>query len=680
MKCKLLIVFALMFSLTIAAQSSKNENAARVWLNNPKNITAKPFESFRLSFVRKSLSGETLRFQQQVNDVDVFGSEVVVHFSTKNNITNTQNGYDSKVENTDVNPSISKAEAIAISDKALKVSGEIPFQECKLFVYNKLSKTKLVYRVITHCEFIKGSWEVIIDAKTAEVLSKKDIAFYNKHKPKPKKRSNTVGFISATSTNFVSGTGLVFNPDPLSFAQVPYAGNYSDNNNATNTSLNAARVSIVLPEIEFANNVYKLKGTYVEIKSLEAPSTGLFTQATSVFNFTRAQLGFEAVNAYYHLDNSLRYINETLGIVCRPLNHAGVLWYDPHAVNGDDNSFYSNGELHFGQGGVDDAEDADVILHELGHGLHDWITNNGLSQVNGLSEGCGDYWAASYSRSLNQWAPTDAAYNYMFDWDGHNTYWDGRITNTPRLYPANLVNQIHSDGEIWVAVLLQIYDDIGRTKMDKAFLEGLAMTNGNTNQQQAAIALRQAAIDMGYTCAEVQSFTTHFTGRGYVLPALELTVSCPETQIVEVSANSTYTIPDFSTLSSAVSESCDAVIAQIPAAGTEVTVGEYPIEMTATSPIASTTCNFNLSVIETLGTINNSANKLTIFPNPATTVLNIKNNLFSAEKITVFNMIGQKMIQKTIGENATIDINSLSKGVYTIYFEQSKMNAKFIKN
>ena len=32
----------------------------------------------------------------------------------------------------------------------------------------------------------------------------------------------------------------------------------------------------------------------------------------------------------------------------------------------------------FGQGGVDDAEDMDVILHELGHGLHDWITNGNL--------------------------------------------------------------------------------------------------------------------------------------------------------------------------------------------------------------------------------------------------------------------------------------------------------------
>lgn len=371
MKCKLLIVLSILFSLPIAAQSSGNENAARVWLNNSKNIIAKPFETFKLSFVRKSLSGETLRFQQQVNSVAVFGSEVVVHFSTKNIITNSQNGYDSKVKNLDVNPAISIAEAIAISDNELKVSGEIPFQECKLFVYNKLAQTKLVYRVVTHCEFIKGSWEVIIDAKTSEILSKKDIAQYNRHEPKPKKRSKSTGFLKTASVNFVSGTGLVFNPDPLSFAQVAYASAYSDNNNASNASLNAARVSVVLPEIEFANNVYKLKGSYVEIKSLEAPSTGLFTQASNNFNFTRTQLGFEAVNAYYHLDNSLRYINETLGIVCRPLNHAGILWYDPHAVNGDDNSFYSDGELHFGQGGVDDAEDADVILHELGHGIHD---------------------------------------------------------------------------------------------------------------------------------------------------------------------------------------------------------------------------------------------------------------------------------------------------------------------
>jgi len=89
-------------------------------------------------------------------------------------------------------------------------------------------------------------------------------------------------------------------------------------------------------------------------------------------------------------------------------------------LDGDDNSYYSNGRLVFGEGGVDDAEDADVVLHELGHGLHDWLTNGSLSQVQGLSEGCGDYWAQSYSRSLGQWPLSAPAYNWMFSWDGHN--------------------------------------------------------------------------------------------------------------------------------------------------------------------------------------------------------------------------------------------------------------------
>ena len=38
-----------------------------------------------------------------------------------------------------------------------------------------------------------------------------------------------------------------------------------------------------------------------------------------------------------------------------------------------DNSFYSDADhaLHFGDGGVDDAEDADVVLHEYGHSIQD---------------------------------------------------------------------------------------------------------------------------------------------------------------------------------------------------------------------------------------------------------------------------------------------------------------------
>ena len=111
---------------------------------------------------------------------------------------------------------------------------------------------------------------------------------------------------------------------------------------------------------------------------------------------------------------------------------------DPSGFNGADNSHYlsGSGRLAFGEGGVDDAEDADVIIHELGHGLHDWVTDGGLSQVNGLSEGTGDYAAGSYSRAIGFWSPSDAAYSWTFNWDGHNPFWDGRILNYSASYPG----------------------------------------------------------------------------------------------------------------------------------------------------------------------------------------------------------------------------------------------------
>ena len=228
---------------------------------------------------------------------------------------------------------------------------------------------------------------------------------------------------------------------------------------------------LILLEIELNGGVYKLKGPYAEIVDVEAPTTGLFTQGTSAFNFTRDQQGFEAANIYYHLEKSMRYINIDLGVNLVSLFNGGVLRYDPHGWNGADNSSYGGGTLSFGEGCVDDGEDADVILHELGHGLHDWITNGSLSQVNGLSEGCGDYWANSYKRSLGLWGAGDASRDLVFGWDGHNTCWNGRTTIYGAQYPGGLVGGgPHTDGQIWASVMMEIWEIVGREKTDKAFL------------------------------------------------------------------------------------------------------------------------------------------------------------------------------------------------------------------
>lgn len=692
MKKKLLSVAILLlgFSFFSNAQTSDKEQAAREWIaSNAKELNLHSESDLNLRFVRKSLSGETLRFQQMVNGVPVFDTEIVIHFSPNGEITHSDLNIDKNVASISTTPQISKERAVELSDKAIEVSGMVTFQESKLFVYNKTGVTKLVYRVVTNFENKPGSWEVIVDANSEEIISNKDIAIYcgsecatshnHTFSSDKKEQKYFITNESAQPLAFVSGTGMVFSSDPLSVARVGYSGNYVDGNDATNASLDAARSTVTLPEIDLTGGVYTLKSSYVEIKNLENPNKGLFTQATADFLFNRSQDGFEATNVFYQTDNSLRYINETLGIVCRPLTNSGILWFDPSGVNGADNSYYSNGRLVFGEGCVDDGEDGDVIWHELGHGLHDWITGGSLSQVNGLSEGSGDYWAQSHSRALGQWTSSDAAYHYMFNWDGHNACWGGRTTNYGAVYPGGLVNQVHTDGQIWATVLMKIWDAIGREKTDKAFLEGLSMTNSSTNQQNAAIAVRQAAIDMNYPCADIKTMTEKFTAAGYTMPAVTLRINCPGTQTVTADGLGNYTVPSFSSLANAINPNCDAIVTQSPAVGAVVGVGTHTVTMTATGG-GTATCNFNLVVNQNLGTNDFVKNLFVVYPNPAATSITIKGENFENEEVEIYNMLGQKVMQRSLITNeSTLDVSKLANGVYTLYFVNAKVSNKFVK-
>jgi len=528
----------------LMGQESSLETPARKWITeNSRNLGVQNFTNLKLNFVKKGNTGETLRFQQMIKDVPVFQSEIVVHFNKEGKITHTSTeSLKKNVKDISTTPLFSSTEALKKAHTASKSKGEITYEENKLYVYvTEQGDTKLVYRVLTNSYENSGSWETIIDAYNGEVMSVKDISL--RHKDKDSERSGKKNKKKTVKKNtLVTGSAYIFQPDPLSKMQVTYGGQYVDGNDATNASLDAARTLVNIPELELNAGIYKLKGTFVEIKELEAPNKGLFTQASNQFLFNRNNDGFEAANAYWHLDNNLRYINQTLGITCIPTSNGGVLAFDPHGESGADNSHYDPNSqiLVFGEGGVDDAEDADVVLHELGHGIHDWLTGGNLSQVNGLSEGCGDYWAQSYSRSLNQWPESAAAYNWMFSWDGHNPFWPGRITNSTAIYPSGLTGSVHTDGQIWASSLMRIYNKIGREKTDRAFLEGLSMTTSNTNQQQAAIAVRQAAIDMlgtfGFNCNDITQMTQEFTAAGYVLPAYTCTLAVDDVSKKEIIA------------------------------------------------------------------------------------------------------------------------------------------------
>ncbi|OUR94741.1 hypothetical protein A9Q87_03665 [Flavobacteriales bacterium 34_180_T64] len=466
---------------------------------------------------RTTDAGSVVRYRQYSGNYPVNKNEVTISISPQNKVVFVMNSYMSNTNMTNVQPTLSVNEAYQLAYNYLNVSSPVMYNANRLMVYKNTRITRLAHEVTILTNSPAGEWHVFVDAQSQEIFKVVNMAQYYNDEDEENTSTENSALVP------VDGTGFVFNPDPLSSNTVGYGGGYVDGGDAATTQLNNARVSVTLRDIDLTGGVYKLEGPRAEIVDFDTPNTGLFTQASPDFSFTRQDQGFEAVNCYFHIDFMMGYINDDLGCNVLPYQYAGGVRYDPHGFDGADNSFYSpgTGQLSFGEGCVDDAEDSDVVHHELGHGLHDWVTAGGGSGAEGLGEGSGDYVAQSYNRSLGNWTPADPAYNWVYNWDGHNECWPGRVTNYGAVYPGGLTGSIHADGQIWASCLMGIWDQIGQQEMDKIFWEGLGMTAGTTGQNDAANAVYQAALNLGYTTPQVTAIHASLTACGYTLPPLD---------------------------------------------------------------------------------------------------------------------------------------------------------------
>lgn len=452
-----------------------------------------------LQAIRSGPAGTTVRFGQAVGGVPVLGADLAITINSDNQVVFVASTYRPQVALDRLEPTVGAELAADIARDHLGVTGPVAFEGRDLVVYQDGPTTRLVHRVVLWpLQSPRGEWEVLVDAHDRTIVRAADIACYAA----------------------VDGHGNAFDPDPLSSAHATYgAAGYVDGNDADTPELTAEAFDRLLPEITEDSGTYTLRGPYAHILDWDSPYKGIFSQASATFDFTRQADAFEAANGYYHIDTFMRYLNETLGLPVAPYQYSTGVVFDPSGWNGADNSSYSpsTGRLTFGEGGVDDAEDADVLIHELGHGIHDWVTSGGLSQVTGLSEGVGDYLAVSYSRSFGHWLPTEPQYHWVFSWDGHNPFWPGRTTSwvDTHPWPTGLVGQIHTDGQIWAGCMMRVWDAVGREQSDRAFVVGLGMTNGGSNQDDAAHAVLQAAMDLGYPSDDVTAIATALASCGY---------------------------------------------------------------------------------------------------------------------------------------------------------------------
>ncbi len=484
-------VFRYRYNLYEPQYSGSAEEIARAYLKDHfKEYGIDPLtNTLKTIRVRQTPGGFHVFFDQVIDGIHVYDGRMVVTLNPHKAVTFVASHYRPTIRAGNVNPQVSKEQAIQIAWDYLGLHGKMLGEKKAELVWfeSKDRGSELCWRVSLPNAAPLGDWEVLVNAVDGHISNVKDWQMFHE------------------------GKGLIFNPDPLTTAGVDYGGAYTDNYDADSDALNDQRMEAVLRDITFEGGLYKLKGPYAVLSDEEDPSdTFPELSDSSQFRYTRHQQEFEDVMVYYHIDLSTRHLILDLGYD-EPKQHQFKA--DPHGLNGDDNSHYmsSSNYCAFGEGGVDDAEDADVIWHEHAHSFQTNLTG-GMSysgETMSLQEGSSDYWAASYSRITN-----DFHWGYVFNWDGHNEFWDGRRCDLDWVYPDDYVSG-HDGGQIWSSALMDIWGDLGRYITDRLFIETHYIWGYSPGLQDAAQAYIQADRNL-YDGEHLSVIVDHFAAHGLV--------------------------------------------------------------------------------------------------------------------------------------------------------------------
>lgn len=153
---------------------------------------------------------------------------------------------------------------------------------------------------------------------------------------------------------------------------------------------------------------------------LESEGVTTFSSIAEINDLTWEDKRFVQMMAFHHLDQSVQYI-QNLGftLFTQPIQ------FDGRGLSADNSTYYYGPKaIIFGiGGGSPDAFDADVVLHELGHGIHYQIVRDWAYGHSGaIGEGFGDYWAGSFSYRTQyentQTRGQEFEIDTVFNWDG----------------------------------------------------------------------------------------------------------------------------------------------------------------------------------------------------------------------------------------------------------------------
>jgi hypothetical protein len=261
-----------------------------------------------------------------------------------------------------------------------------------------------------------------------------------------------------------TGTGSVFMVNPVQSSGIQGLTDQKDSDAAVPTS---AYAKVALRNLDGSGY---LRGSWVNVQS--STGTPAFS-TTNTFEYTRHQDQFEQVMAYFWVNQAQEYL-QSLGFGSTLPGIVKQQFDVKIDQFGGDNSYQTDKpyRIRLGKGGVDDAEDAEVIVHEYGHAVHaSQVPGYGTSlDAGSIGESFGDYLAVSVGLAADTqygW-PVNAEQACPMDWDSTS------YTSAPHcirrfdtgMTVATRRGEVHADGQIWSQALWEIrlgYVAMGKT-------------------------------------------------------------------------------------------------------------------------------------------------------------------------------------------------------------------------
>ena len=397
-----------------------------------------PFADLTLTSETENNKYENYIYTQSYHDLEVLDSRLYIKMNKNNEVVVFGLDVFSDID-------ISIIPTFSASSSLISAKQNLPFsitdsdieESLKILPIPKNGNYEyhLVYVVHLSTKTNIGPAEYVcyVDANTGELLM----------------RRNEIKFELPQATIHVEGEVYTTNPNNASSIEdlVDLKVRYNNTNYFTD-SLG----EVILPS-NTGNATYYLEGSYTQVQtnSVVPSFTTSSTNSNVMFDNTNSTISertaFYAVNnihthfkKYFPLFGGLDFSMET----------------NVDLTTNTCNAFYGGGTINFydeGGGCNASAKIPDVAYHEYGHAINDYRYNSGAGMWNGgLNEGTADIWALSlteYPVLGEGWLLNDPNSNVR------------EYDSVAKVYPQDLVGEVHADGEIICGAFWDTYLNLG---------------------------------------------------------------------------------------------------------------------------------------------------------------------------------------------------------------------------